>query len=104
MVLEMKQFEEQIMPEMAEFFGFGQKTKLFDIADGSRLLYFQLTHPKFSPVGLRFQQPITLLQSVFLPAANFRSFVCTHREYLVLRLTVRSFKPETHRQFRPPAS
>ncbi len=89
--------------EMVEFSGSGQKTELFDIADGLRC-YYSKTHPEFSPVGLRLSQSITLLQSMFSSAANVRLNPGAFREHHGLKPTIRSFKPETHRQFRPPAS
>ena len=88
--------------EIVEFSDFGQKMELFDIADGLRG-YYSMTHPTFSPVGLRFSQPITLLQSVFPPAAYIWLNPSTLRELFVQRPASRSLKPETHRQFRPPA-
>ena len=99
----MKRFEELNKLEIANFSGFGPKEKLLDIADGLRLFYFKKTHPTISPIGLRFSQPITLLQSVFPPAAYVRLSACTSRDEQVLWLTIRSCKSETHRQFRPPA-
>jgi hypothetical protein len=88
--------------EIVEFSDFGQKTELFDIADGLRG-YYTMTHPEFSPVGLRFPQSITLLQSMFPSAVNARPNPRTFRERQGIKPTIRSFKPETHRQFRPPA-
>jgi hypothetical protein len=88
--------------EIVEFSDFGQKTELFDIADGLRCYYLK-THPEFSPVWLRFPQSITLLQSMFPSAANARLNPRSFRELHGLKPTIRSLKPETHRQFRPPA-
>lgn len=45
-----------------------QWMKLLNIADGLRA-YSSMTHPTISPVWLRISQAITLLQSVFPPAA-----------------------------------
>ena len=103
MAMFMKRLEVQNKLEIADFSGSGQKNKLFDIADGLRLFYYKTTHPVISPIGLRLPQPVTLLQSVFPPAANVRLTACTSRDEKVLWLTIRSCKSETHRQFRPPA-
>jgi hypothetical protein len=88
--------------EIVEFSDFGQKTKLFDIADGLRW-YCTKTHPDFSPVGLRTTQSITLLQAILASTANVRLNPRTFRGHQGRKPTIRSFKPETHRQFRPPA-
>ncbi len=88
--------------EIAEFSDLGQTMKLLNIADGLRG-FLSMTHPEFSPVGLRFSQPITFLQSVIPPAAYVRLNPSTFRELSVQRPAFRSLKPETHRQFRPPA-
>jgi len=89
-------------PEIVEFSDLGQKTELFDIADGLRC-YYSKTHPEFSPVGLRFPQSITFLQLMFPSSAIARPNPGTFREHHGLKPAIRSFKPETHRQFLPPA-
>jgi hypothetical protein len=88
--------------EIAEFSDFGQTTELFDIADGLRD-YYSMTHPEFSPVGLRLPQSITLLQLMFPSTANAGPNPRTFRERQGIKPAIRSLKPETHRQFRPPA-
>jgi len=87
--------------EIAESSDPGQTMKLLNIADGLRG-YYSMTHPTISPVGLRFSQPITLLQSVLPPAAYIWLNPSTLRENLVQRPASRSLKPETHRQIPPP--
>jgi hypothetical protein len=89
--------------EIAQVSDPGQKTKLLNIADGLRG-YYTMTHPEFSPVWLRFPQSITLLQSVFPPAANAGLNPGSFREFHGAKPTIRSLKPETHRQFRPPGN
>jgi hypothetical protein len=88
--------------EIARFSDLGQTARLLNIADGLRC-YHSMTHPEISPVGLRFSQPITFVQSVIPPAAYDWLNPSTFREDLVQRPAFRSLKPETHRQFRPPA-
>ena len=87
--------------EIAQVSDHGQKTKLLNIADGLRG-YYTMTHPEISPVGLRFPQSVTLLQSVFPPAANAGLNPRSFREFHGQKPAIRSLKPETHRQFRPP--
>ena len=83
--------ERLMIPEIADFPGFGQKNKLLDIADGLRLINYTKTHPDFSPVWLR-TQPITLLQSV-VPQAAYKNLAHgTRRGYKVLKSTVRSIE------------
>jgi hypothetical protein len=91
-------------PKIADFSGNCQTKKLLDIADGLRPydLWLMKSHPDFSPVGLQTLQPITLLQTVCMPAAsNWLTRVLT-REQQVPRKAIRMMRPETHRQFLPP--